>query len=92
MIGFLLVGLGPGIPVLSVIFYIRISTNEGFASIDSYNFDDLSPLINDISFLISLYDSWFDMIEIIDSILHVHIVVHLNILGVEHFFVLLHCI
>lgn len=90
MIGFFLVGLSPSIPVLSVIFYILISSNERFASIDSYNFDYLSPLINNISFIISLYDSRFDMIKIIDSVLHIHVVVHLNILRIKHSFVLLH--
>jgi hypothetical protein len=90
MIGFLLVSLSPGIPILSLIPHIGIPTDEWFAAIDSDDFDDFVPLINDISFFVSLDYSGLNMIEIIDSVLHVDIVVHLNILRIKHCFVLLH--
>jgi len=53
MVGLLLIGLSISIPILCVIFEIIISSDEGFFFIDSDNFNDFSPLINDISFLIS---------------------------------------
>jgi len=53
MVGLFLIGLSISIPILCVIFEIIISSDEGFFFIDSDNFNDFSPLINDISFLIS---------------------------------------
>lgn len=82
MIGFLLISLSPGIPILSVIPHIGIPTDKRFAPIDSNNFDYLVPLIDDISLFIPFDDSGLNMIKIIDSILHVDFMVHLNILRI----------
>lgn len=54
VIGFLLVGLGPSIPVLGVVFNISITSYERFAFVDSDYFDNLGPLIDDIALFISL--------------------------------------
>jgi uncharacterized protein (DUF362 family) len=47
-------------------------------------------LVDDVALFISLYDCWLNMIEIIDSVLHVKIVIDLNVLRVHHFFVVRH--
>lgn len=86
MVGFLLVGLGPGIPVLGIIFNVGITSDKGFAAVNSDDFDDFSPLVDDITFLISLDYGGLNVIKVVDSILHVDILVELYILGVEHFF------
>ena len=80
MVCFLLVSLGPGIPILGIIFDVGITSDKGFAAVNSDYFDDFSPLINDIAFLISLDDGGLDMIEVVDSILHFDIFVELYVL------------
>ena len=90
MIGFFLISLRPSIPVFNIIFYIFIPSDKGFAPIDSDDFDNLGPLIDYISLFISLYDSGLDVIEVIDSILHIEIPIELNILGVDHFLIIGH--
>lgn len=90
MIGFFLVSLCKSIPVLGIVFYISVATDEWFTFIDSDNFDNLSPLVDDIALFVSFYHSGLNMIKIIDSILHVDIMVDLDVLGIEHFFVVRH--
>lgn len=90
MIGFLLISLCESVPVLSIILDIGVATNKRFAFINSDNFDDLSPLIDDVAFLISLNNSWLNMIKIIDSVLDVKIMIDFDILRIKHFFVVWH--
>lgn len=90
MIGFFLIGLGVCIPILSVIFKIIVAPNKRFFFINSYDFDDFSPLVNYISFLISFDYKRFNMIKVINSIFHIKIVIDMDILRIEHLLVLKH--
>lgn len=80
MIGFLLISLCGCIPVLGVVLDVGVATDEGFAFINSDNFNNFCPLIDDVAFLVSFYYSGFDMIKIIDSVLHVDIMVDFDVL------------
>ena len=92
MVGFFLIGLGGCIPVLSVVFDISITSDKWFAAINSDNFDDLGPLIDGIALLVSFYDCRLDVIKVIDSVLHIEVLVHFYVLRIEHFFVMGHFI
>ena len=80
MIGFLLISLGPCIPILSIVFDVGIPTNKRFSAIDSNDSDDFSPLIDDIAFFVSFDDVRLNLIKIIDSILHIHVIIEIEIL------------
>lgn len=82
--------MSESIPVLCVVFNVVITSDEGFTSINSDDFNDFGPLVNDIALLISLDDSGLDMVEVVDSVVHVQILVDLNVLRIEHFFVVRH--
>jgi hypothetical protein len=90
MVGFFLVSLCKCVPVFSVIFYVGVATDKRFALIDSDYFDNFCPLVDHVAFLVSFYHSRLNMIKIIYPILHVHIMFDLNVLGIEHFFVVRH--
>lgn len=90
MIGFLLISLCESVPVFSVVLYVGVATDKRFALIDSDYFNKLCPLVDHVAFLVSFYHSRLNMIKIIDSILHFHVVVDFDVLGIEHFFVVRH--
>ena len=69
MLGFLLIGLGKGIPALGLRVNVPVSSNEGFLFVDSNDFDDLAPLLGDIALFISLDDDGLDVVIVIATLI-----------------------
>ncbi len=67
--GSLLVGLSISVPTLDIRIDFSESSNKRFLSIDSHNFDDFSPLLNSVTFFISLDYSGLHLIIILLSLL-----------------------
>jgi len=84
MIRSFLISLGESVPVLSAGILILVSPDEGFPSVNSDNFDDFSPLVDDISFLIPFDNCGLNMVEVVDPILHIQVVIYLKFLRIHH--------
>lgn len=80
MLGSFLIGLGESIPILYILIYFSIASDEGFFLIDSNDFDDLCPLFGDIAFFIPFDDGGLYMIIVLLIVLalggnHINLVV-----------------
>ena len=65
-----LVSLGKRIPVLNIIVYIFIASNEGFSLVYADDFNDFSPLLCNIALVISLNNCGFNVIVVVDPVGH----------------------
>lgn len=81
-----LISLGKCIPILNIIVYIFIASNEWFSLVDANDFNDLSPLLCNIAFFISLNNCWFNMIVVVDSVGHLKVALEGYISGIQHIF------
>lgn len=78
VLSFLLIGLSKSIPILDFRINMSVASNEWFFVVDSDDFDDLSPLFGNITFLISFNDCGFNMIIVVIPL----------IVGCVHFYII----
>ena len=88
MLGFLLIGLSVGIPILDFRINMPVASNEWFFLVDSDDFDDFSPLFGNIALLVSLHDCGFDVVVVIISLIvgrvHLYIVRLIQLVILRH--------
>ena len=87
---FLLVSLSECIPVFSISVDVIVASDKRFFLVDSDDLDNFCPLISDIAFIVSFDYCGFDVVEVVDSVGHLHIVIELDFTCTEHIAVVAH--
>jgi hypothetical protein len=68
MIGFLLVSLGEGVPMLHISIHVSVSAEEGLLLVDADDLHHLHPLVSDVSLFVTLDYRRLDVVEVVDSV------------------------
>jgi hypothetical protein len=72
---FLLIGLGESVPMLGIGVKVGVPSDEWFFLVDADDLDHFCPLIYNISLIVSFDDCGFDVVIVVYTVSHFHVVV-----------------